>query len=58
MSDCARVSGTDGLDWSVSHAKPVDTSGDGHVLMLRNGHIWRPDAAKDSRILSTAELEA
>ena len=52
--DCARVPGTEGLDWSVSHA----TSGDGHVVVLRNGHFWRLDVAQDGHILSTAELEA
>ena len=57
MFDCARVPGTEGLDWSVSHAKPGDISGDGHVVVLRNGHVWRLDAAQDGRILSTAELE-
>jgi len=34
------------------------TSGDGHIVVLRNGHVWRLDAAMDGRILSTAELEA
>ncbi|KAI0251797.1 carnitine acetyl transferase [Lactifluus subvellereus] len=58
MFDCARVPGTEGLDWSVSHAKEGDTSGDGHIIVLRNGHFWRLDAAHDGRILSTAELEA
>jgi carnitine O-acetyltransferase len=58
MFDCARVPGTEGLDWSVSHAKLGDTSGDGHVVVLRNGHFWRLDAAQDGHILSTAELEA
>jgi Choline/Carnitine o-acyltransferase len=58
MFDCARVPGTEGLDWSVSHAKDGDTSGDGHIVVLRNGHFWRLDAAKDGQILSTAELEA
>jgi carnitine O-acetyltransferase len=58
MFDCARVPGTEGLDWSVSHAKAGDTSGDGHVVVLRNGHFWRLDAAQDGRILNTAELEA
>ncbi|KAH9004490.1 acyltransferase ChoActase/COT/CPT [Lactarius hatsudake] len=58
MFDCARVPGTEGLDWSVSHAKEGDTSGDGHVVVVRNGHFWRLDAAQDGRILSTAELEA
>ena len=58
MFDCARGPGTEGLDWSVSHAKASDTSGDGHIVVLRNGHIWRLDAAKDGRILSAAELEA
>ncbi|KAI9510514.1 acyltransferase ChoActase/COT/CPT [Russula earlei] len=58
MFDCARVPGTEGLDWSVSHAKAGDTSGDGHVIVLRNGHFWRVDVAQNGRILSTAELEA
>jgi carnitine O-acetyltransferase len=58
MFDCARVPGTKGLDWSVSHAKDGDTSGDGHIVVLRNGHFWRLDAAQHGRILSTAELEA
>ncbi|KAF8493204.1 acyltransferase ChoActase/COT/CPT [Russula emetica] len=58
MFDCARVPGTEGLDWSVSHAKVGDTSGDGYVVVLRNGNFWRLDAAQDGHILSTAELEA
>ncbi|KAI0306076.1 carnitine acetyl transferase [Multifurca ochricompacta] len=58
LFDCARVPGTKGLDWSVSHAKEGDTSGDGHVVVLRNGHFWRLDAAQGGRILSTTELEA
>ncbi|KAH9977527.1 acyltransferase ChoActase/COT/CPT [Russula compacta] len=58
MFDCARVPGTEGLDWSVSHAKVADTSGDAHILVLRNGHFWRLEAAHDGHILSTAELEA
>src|SRR5258707_15581438 len=49
---------TEGLDWSVSHAKVGDTSGDGHVVVLPNGHFWRLDAAQDGHILRTAELEA
>jgi len=57
MFDCARVPGTEGLDWSVSHAKVGDTSGDGHIVVLRNGHCWRVDVARDGHILSTAELE-
>jgi len=41
----------------VSHAKVGDTSGDGHIVVLRNGHFWRFDVAQDGHILSTAELE-
>lgn len=58
MFDCARVPGTEGLDWSVSHAKVGDISGDGHVVVIRNGHFWKLDAAQDGHILSTADLEA
>ena len=56
--DCARVPGTDGLDWSVPHAKVGDTSSDGHAVVLRYGHFWRLGAAQDGHTLSTAELEA
>jgi hypothetical protein len=52
--DCARVPGTDGLYWSALHAKVGDTSGGGHVVVLRNGHFWRLeslDAIQDGHIL-------
>ncbi|KAI0272336.1 acyltransferase ChoActase/COT/CPT [Gloeopeniophorella convolvens] len=58
MFDCTRVPGAQGADWSVSYAQEGDTSGDGHVVVLRNGHFWRLEAARGGRVLSTPELEA
>ncbi|KAI0042280.1 carnitine acetyl transferase [Auriscalpium vulgare] len=55
MFDCARVPGTEGLDWSVSYANTDAAAG--HVIVVRNGRFWRLDAIQDGRILSTAELE-
>ncbi|KAI0060699.1 acyltransferase ChoActase/COT/CPT [Artomyces pyxidatus] len=56
MFDCARVPGTEGLDWSVTYAGTSKASG--HVVVIRNGRFWRVDATRDGRILSTSELEA
>jgi len=56
MFDSARAPGTEGLDWSVSHAKVGDSRRDGHIVILRNGHL-RFNVAQDGHILSTAELE-
>ncbi len=46
MFNCTRVPGTEGLDWSVLHTNVGDTHGDGYVVVLRNGHFWRLDAAQ------------
>jgi len=57
MFDCARC--REPTAWIGACLTPSQaTSDDGYILVLRNGHIWRLDAAKDGCIPSTAELEA
>lgn len=57
MFDCCRVPGLDGKDFSISAAKAGDTGDSGTVVFIRNGRVWKVDAAVDGRLLSTAELE-
>ncbi|KAF8749158.1 Acyltransferase ChoActase COT CPT [Rhizoctonia solani] len=56
--DCCRVPGTDGKDFSVSFAQAGDTGDSGHVVVIRNGRLWRVDAsAPDGGLLGTDELQ-
>ncbi|KAG5647518.1 hypothetical protein DXG03_009455 [Asterophora parasitica] len=57
MFDCSRIPGPQGLDWSVTYAKEGDTGDSGHIIVFRNNRVWKVDAARDGRILSTAEIE-
>ncbi|CAE6398369.1 unnamed protein product [Rhizoctonia solani] len=58
MFDCCRVPGTDGKDFSVSFAQAGDTGDSGHVVVIRNGRLWRLDAsAPGGGILGTDELQ-
>ncbi|ELU37803.1 carnitine acetyl transferase [Rhizoctonia solani AG-1 IA] len=58
MFDCCRVPGTDGKDFSVSFAQAGDTGDSGHVVVIRNGRLWRVDAsAPDGGLLGTDELQ-
>jgi len=57
MFDCCRVPGPQGLDWSVTYAKPGDTGDSGHIIVTRNNRFWRVEASDNGRILSTAEFE-
>ena len=57
MFDCCRVPGPQGLDWSVSHAKPGDAGDTGHIIVIRKNRFWKMEATDNGRILSTAEFE-
>ncbi|CAE6431865.1 unnamed protein product [Rhizoctonia solani] len=58
MFDCCRVPGTDGKDFSVSFAQAGDTGDSGHVVVIRNGRLWRLDAsAPGGGLLGTEELQ-
>ncbi|KAF8693090.1 carnitine choline acetyltransferase family, partial [Rhizoctonia solani] len=58
MFDCCRVPGTDGKDFSVSFAQAGDTGDSGHVVLIRNGRLWRVDAsAPGGGLLGTDELQ-
>ncbi|KAF6761479.1 carnitine acetyl transferase [Ephemerocybe angulata] len=56
MFDCCRVPGPDGLDWSVSHAKPNENGDSGHIIVIRKNRVWRIDATRDGKILSTEDF--
>jgi hypothetical protein len=57
MFDCCRVPGPEGLDWSVTYAKPGDTGDSGHIIVFRNNRPWKVQTtAEDGRILSIREL--
>ncbi|KAH9992993.1 hypothetical protein BJV74DRAFT_833963 [Russula compacta] len=59
MFDFARVPGTEGLDWSMSHAKVTDTGmASGWPRRPAQRTLWKLDTALDGRILVTAGLEA
>jgi carnitine O-acetyltransferase len=57
MFDCCRIPGLQGLDWSISYAKEGDPGPNGHIVVFRNNRVWKLDAAKDGRLLSTTDLE-
>ncbi|KAF8745454.1 hypothetical protein AX14_008885 [Amanita brunnescens Koide BX004] len=57
MFDCCRVPGPQGLDWSITHAKPGDTGDSGHIIVIRNNRFWKMEATDNGQILSTAEFE-
>ncbi|KAJ6581882.1 carnitine acetyl transferase [Mycena capillaripes] len=57
MFDCCRVPGPEGLDWSVTYAKPGDTGDSGHIIVFRNNRPWKVQTTQDGRILSIRELE-
>ncbi|KAF5383778.1 hypothetical protein D9615_003565 [Tricholomella constricta] len=57
MFDCCRIPGPQGLDWSVSYAKEGDLGDSGHIVVFRNNRVWKLEAARAGRILSTAEIE-
>ncbi|TFK74974.1 carnitine acetyl transferase [Pluteus cervinus] len=57
MFDCCRIPGLEGLDWSVSYAKPGDLGDSGHIIVFRKNRPWKVNATQDGRILSTAEFE-
>ncbi|TFK26188.1 carnitine acetyl transferase [Coprinopsis marcescibilis] len=56
MFDCCRVPGIDGLDWGVSHAVPGDDGNSGHIIVIRKNRVWKIDATKDGKILSTSDF--
>ena len=57
MFDCSRVPGPDGLDWSVTYAKPTDDGTSGHIVVFRNNRPWKVTVTDGGRILSTEEIE-
>ncbi|KAG8740550.1 Carnitine O-acetyltransferase mitochondrial [Ceratobasidium sp. 414] len=58
MFDCCRVPATDGKDFSISFAKAGDTGDSGHVVVMRNGRLWKVDAAAPGGgLLGTEDLE-
>ncbi|CAK5279447.1 unnamed protein product [Mycena citricolor] len=56
MFDCCRLPGPEGLDWSVSYAKPGDKGDTGHMIVFRNNRPWKVELTKDGRILSVIEI--
>ncbi|KAI0035341.1 acyltransferase ChoActase/COT/CPT [Vararia minispora EC-137] len=56
MFDCCRVPGPEGLDWSVSYARPDDLGDSGHIAVVRNGRFWRLDMTQGGQLLSTLDL--
>ncbi|KAH6916065.1 carnitine acetyl transferase [Coprinopsis sp. MPI-PUGE-AT-0042] len=56
MFDCCRVPGIDGLDWSTSFAKANDDGISGHIIVIRKNRVWKIDATKDGKLLSTEDL--
>ncbi|KAH8832947.1 acyltransferase ChoActase/COT/CPT [Flagelloscypha sp. PMI_526] len=56
MFDCCRIPGLEGLDWAVSHSKETDDGASGHIIFIRKNRLWKVDASKDGRLLSTSEL--
>ncbi|KAJ7698930.1 acyltransferase ChoActase/COT/CPT [Mycena rosella] len=57
MFDCCRVPGPEGLDWSISYAKPGDTGDEGHhIVVFRNNRAWKVPTERSGEIVSTYEL--
>lgn len=56
MFDCCRVPGLEGVDWSVTHSKPGDLGDSGHIIVIRKNRVWKIEAARDGKILSTADF--
>src|SRR5258705_5041 len=56
MFDCCRIPG-EGLDWSISYAKPGDLGDYGHIIAIRRNRLWKIDVARNGRVLSTQEIE-
>ncbi|KAF7795054.1 hypothetical protein EIP86_006198 [Pleurotus ostreatoroseus] len=57
MFDCCRIPGQQGLDWSVSAAKEGDDGYSGHVIILRNGRVWKLDMWKDGVLMKLKDIE-
>lgn len=57
MFDCCRVPGLEGVDWSVTGAKPGQDGNEGHIVVFRKNQPWKVDVSVNGRLLSTAELE-
>jgi carnitine O-acetyltransferase len=58
MFDCCRIPGTDGKDFSTSFAKAGDRCDSGHVIVMRNGRVWKVDAtAPGGGLLGTDDFE-
>lgn len=57
MFDCCRIPGPRGLDWSLSYAREGDDGNMGHIIVFRNGRIWKLDVAPHGQLLSTEEFE-
>jgi len=56
MFDCCRIP-NEGLDWSVSCAKPGDLGNSGHIIVLRKNRVWKVQVTRNGRLLSTQEIE-
>jgi carnitine O-acetyltransferase len=57
MFDCCRVP-AEGLDYSISYAKQGDSGDlDTHIVVIRKNRVWKLDAIRNGKILSTQELE-
>lgn len=58
MFDCCRIPGTDGKDFSKSYAQAGDTGDAGHIVVIRNGRLWKVEAsAPGGGLLGTEDLE-
>ena len=56
MFDCCRVPGLEGVDWSVTYAKPGDPGDSGHIIVIRKNRVWKIAAVRDGKVLSTADF--
>ncbi|KAJ6519132.1 carnitine acetyl transferase [Mycena sanguinolenta] len=57
MFDCCRVPGPEGLDWSVTYAKPGETGDKGHIIVFCNNRPWKVEATRDGQICSVRQFE-
>lgn len=55
MFDCCRVP-NEGLDWSISYAKPGDLGNSGHIIVLRKNRVWKVQVTQNGQILSSQEI--
>ncbi|KAJ7231911.1 hypothetical protein B0H12DRAFT_1146150, partial [Mycena haematopus] len=57
MFDCCRVPGPEGLDWSVTYAKPGDIGDSGHIIVFCNNRPWKVEATLGGQICSVRHFQ-